>query len=302
MSQKNYIRTDLADECRARAGIKDVDESGIEFSESIENGITVSRLHIKSSHGEKALGKPQGNYITIGFKDVWLLGNEDMENLQSCISSAIRDMIKTVSFKIPEKVLIVGLGNRSLTCDAVGPLAAELVTVTRHLFHENNEIFQKLSHPVTCVISPGVWGNTGIESSELIKSAIEISSPDLVILIDALAARSPERLTRTVQLCNTGISPGAGVGNSRGKLDRESLGVPVIALGVPTVVDSSTLIYDALEKAGINEDNIPSALNGILQNGESFFVCTKECDTAVKELSKIISYAIDDALSHSFSS
>ena len=144
---------------------------------------------------------------------------------------------------------------------------------------------------------PGISEQTGIESSELIKSAVSMAKPDLVVLIDALAAASPDRLVRTVQLCNTGISPGSGVGNRKERLDRAALGVPVIAVGVPTVVDSSTLVFDALERSGMTQDNIPPSLLELLENGKRFFVSTGDCDASVKELSLIIADALNEAFS-----
>ncbi len=191
-------------------------------------------------------------------------------------------------------VLAVGLGNRKMTADAVGPSTVDQITVTRHLASMDRPLFESLRHRSVAAITPGVLGDTGMESAETVKAVVRQLKPRAIIAVDALAARSTERLATTVQLCDKGIHPGSGVGNDRPGLNEESLGVPVIAVGVPMVVDSSTLVYDVLENAGITE--LPAALRRVLENGKSFFVSIKEADAAVKTLSEILSEALDEAL------
>ena len=295
MIPNQYIRTDLAAERRLSSDAKHK-VPGIDYSEFQDGSLSISRLSITDKEGENALGKPQGTYITVAFKSIWLMDESEKEHLKSFTGKALKELILS-SHPKPQKILTVGLGNHSLTCDAIGPDTASGITVTRQLSTSEPEIFQRLNYPETSCLIPGVSGETGIESTDLIKCTVDIAKPDLVLAVDALASRSPDRLMRTIQLCNTGISPGAGVGNKKQSLDKDTLGVPVIAIGVPTVVDSSTLIYDALEKAGITESEIQPELQRILNNGKNFFVSTKECDIEIKELSAVLSSAIDESLS-----
>ena len=192
-----------------------------------------------------------------------------------------------------KSVLICGLGNRSITADALGPAVADALVITRHVKLREKKLFDSLFSLEVASFAPGVLAQTGIETEELVRGAVERARPDLVVAIDALAARSAERLMTTVQLCDTGIAPGSGMGNRNGALDRKTLGVPVVAIGVPTVVTSSTLIRDALELGGI--DGISDALERVLENGRSFFVSPKESDLAIRELSAIIARALNSA-------
>ncbi len=297
MDQEKFIRSDLAEECRARALGKTAPITGVDFSEQSQNDIIISRLFVLDKEGERAIGKPCGGYVTLGFKNVLSMDEEEKSELTLALRSAFCSLVKSTLEQAPRKVLVIGIGNRHLTCDALGPLTAEGLTVTRSIALCDPELFKKLHHLETSCLLPGISEQTGIESSELIKSAVSMAKPDLVVLIDALAAASPDRLVRTVQLCNTGISPGSGVGNRKERLDRAALGVPVIAVGVPTVVDSSTLVFDALERSGMTQDNIPPSLLELLENGKRFFVSTGDCDASVKELSLIIADALNEAFS-----
>jgi spore protease len=192
-----------------------------------------------------------------------------------------------------KSVLVCGLGNRSITADALGPAVADALVITRHVRLCEASLFDSLFSLEVASFAPGVLAQTGIDTGELIRGAVEHVAPDLVVAIDALAARSADRLMTTVQLCDTGIAPGSGMGNHRCRLDRQTLGVPVIAIGVPTVVNSATLIRDALEVGGIGD--ISPDLERLLEGGRSFFVSPKESDLAVRELSAIIARALNSA-------
>jgi spore protease len=189
--------------------------------------------------------------------------------------------------------MAVGLGNRMMTADALGPLTVDETVVTRHIKEQDPALFHSVSTSVISAISPGVVGRTGIETAELVIGAAEHAKPELVILIDALAARSCDRLGTTVQLSSCGICPGSGVGNRRYSIDRDTVGLPVITIGVPMVVDSSTLVYDVLERAGI--ENIPDELCSVLKNGESFFVCLRDSDSVAEKCASIIADALNIA-------
>lgn len=304
--QSKYIRTDLAAECYPPAAA-DTDEEkkteqdfdGLIYKVKESKGIKITELEVTSKSGEEKIGKPLGRYITAEIGRLWQKGKTEQEKtaeiLAQILSSLISDSVKKSGIKTTVRedgsidcgtVLIVGLGNRFVTADAIGPLAVDGITVTRHIKLSDKELFGKLGASETAAIAPGVAGQTGIETSELVKSTAKSISPSVIIAIDALAARSTERLGTTVQLCDTGISPGSGIGNFRGAINYKTLGIPVIAIGVPTIVDSSTLVYDALSQAGI--ENIPPELEKILENGRSFFVSLKESDEATKTLSKLI--------------
>lgn len=292
MNTEKYQRTDLADECHTRAVNKKSIIDGVDFSEEQHGPFGLSRLTVKDKSGEALLNKPVGSYVSITFKKLLFMEDEAKDSLALLISRELR-RIMTDLCPCPKSVLIAGIGNKSLTCDAIGPFTAESVTVTRPIALEDGELFRRLDRLISSAISPGVSGETGIESADLIKSAVGIVRPDIVIAVDALAARSPDRLLSTVQICSAGITPGSGVKNKKASLDRELLGVPVIALGVPTVVDSSVLIFNALERSGMKEDELPRELTELLTNGENFFVCPKDCDLLVREISEILSHAID---------
>ena len=213
------------------------------------------------------------------------------------IGRKIVDMAaETTGKKIDKKfcVLVAGLGNSDITADAIGPLTIKNLTVTRHLREMEPKIYSSLGFCEIAALSPGVLGQTGIETVELIRGAVQNCTPDIVIVIDALAARSCERLAATVQISDAGIRPGSGIGNMRMAINTETLGVPVISVGIPTVVNSSTLVYEALNRAGIKEYS--QELQEVLENGRSFFVTPKESDIITKQLSLLLS----DALSMAF--
>lgn len=288
-----YERTDMASECcsdpELRRGIR-----GIRFQEEVTDGFPISRLCIESEEGEAILGKPRGSYITLTVGKLWLSTDEEAERATERLAAEIRGMIAALCPE-PHSVLIVGLGNRLLISDAIGPLCVEQVTVSRHIATMDPSLFEQLATLPVAAVAPGVIGQTGIETVELIRGAVETVKPSLVICVDALAARDVERLAVTVQLSDSGIAPGSGIGNHRIAISRETLGVPVLAIGVPTVVDSSTLVYGMLEKAGVTE--LSEQLREALNNGRSFFVTLKDTDVSSAEAAKLIARALDTALS-----
>lgn len=290
---KEYERTDMASECcqdpELRQGIR-----GIRFHEEVTDGFPISRLSIDTDEGEAILGKPRGSYVTLHIGKHWLASDEEVERATARLATEIREMIATLC-PAPRSVLIVGLGNRLLISDAIGPLCVEQVTVSRHIAAMDPSLFEQLSTLPVAAIAPGVIGQTGIETVDLIRGAVEKIDPSLVICVDALAARDVERLAVTVQLADNGIAPGSGIGNHRAAIDKNTLGVPVLAIGVPTVVDSSTLVYGMLEKAGVSELSEP--LRQALDNGRSFFVTLKDTDVSSAEAAKLIARALDAALS-----
>ena len=269
---------------------------GIDYSDSVENGVSVSTLVISSDEGEKIIGKPIGTYITVDTGKVWLKSDSEFESMIAVISEKIKMLIENQAGGMDElSVMVIGLGNRYITSDAIGPLSLKDITVTRHIKDYDKDLYDAINSLSVSALAPGVVGQTGIETSEIISGAVEKAAPGLVIAIDALASRSVERLAATVQLSNTGIAPGSGIGNCRKAINKDTLGVPVISIGVPTVVDSSTLIMDLLSKADIR--GLPDDLEKKLENGKSFFVTLKDSDIAISEMARLIASSVNAALS-----
>lgn len=287
-------RTDLALEAREiwESGAKKAESlRGVESKQTEREGFPVTTVRITSQEGARALGKPVGDYITLE-----LPGLKRRE--EDAFGRAVRALAAELRALLPKgegTVLVAGLGNRAITPDNVGPAAVGHTLVTRHLVEQVPAYFGHF-RPVAA-LAAGVLANTGMESSELIRAVVERISPSCVIVIDALASRSLERVCSTVQLTDTGISPGSGVGNHRAALSRESLGVPVIALGVPTVVDAVTLCADVLAEAG-REELDPETLRGA---AAGLMVTPTDIDQRVADLSKVIGYGVSLALQHGLS-
>ncbi len=232
------FRTDLALERRdiykKVNKLQEID--GVESTEEdINENIKVSRVKIANENGEKALGKAIGNYVTIDVKKLKIAGEEEIQKTSEVLSNELRKMIDLHTDKQGE-ILIVGLGNIYVTPDALGPKVINEIDVTRHVIKYLPQYVEEGTRPVSA-ISPGVLGTTGIETVEILKGIVDNVKPKLLIVIDALASRSIDRISSTIQISDTGIVPGAGVGNTRQEISQNSLGIPVIAVGIPTVVD-----------------------------------------------------------------
>lgn len=238
------IRTDLAVESREiYKQANEKDSGGINIEKEESKSYTITRITVENEQGSKNIHKPVGTYITI---DVPALNKSD-EDLKDEVSQALAIEIKRLAnTKEDSKILIVGLGNWNITPDALGPKVVERVLVTRQFFvNYNKEIDETVAN--VAALSPGVMGITGIETGEIVKGVIEKVKPDLVIAVDALASRKMDRVSTTIQISNTGINPGAGVGNNRMEFNEKTMGVPVIAIGIPTVVDAATIVNDTLD-------------------------------------------------------
>lgn len=278
------FRTDLALERKEYVDKHSLD--GIISHKKTVSGITVDTITVTNEAGERTLGKPKGTYITV--ETVPFTNNSDLFSPSLYV---LRDELRALLPEGKGCVLVAGLGNEDITPDALGPRCISLLFATRHIPDAlADEIGLSSLRPVAGLV-PGVLGKTGMESSEIISGVVKKIKPCAVIVIDALASRSTDRLGRTVQLCDTGISPGSGVGNRRQKIDREALGVPVIGIGVPTVVDGRTLAYDLLEKAGISEEAI-----GRTEIKDSMMVTPKEIDALIDRASRLIAMAVNTAL------
>ena len=274
------MRTDLALEERESFDGSGVEIHGVEVEESCdeERDVRLTRVKIVSERGAREMGKSRGTYLTLEAPG---LASPD-EDYHREVSEVIADLLRELT-GTAESVLVAGLGNRNVTPDALGPQAVSNLMITRHLIREYGR--EMMGMDGCCVVRgivPGVMAQTGMETSEILQGIIEETRPDLLIVIDALAARSTRRLGRTVQITDTGIQPGSGVGNHRGSLTKESLGIPVIAIGVPTVVEAAAIVYDAQG----NCEKMPPHLNGM-------FVTPKNIDEMIKQLSFTLSEALN---------
>ncbi len=281
------VRTDLALEAREGIGEAEGEIHGVSVEESYdeENEIRVTRVVIETKNGAKALGKPMGVYVTLEAPGMI----EPEEDYHQEISASLARELKSIipDAEKEQSILVVGLGNRDVTADALGPHVADNLFVTRHVVKEYGKAAYNKSrmHMVSSIV-PGVMAKTGMESAEIIRGVVEQTKPDVVIVVDALAARSTKRLNRTIQVTNTGIHPGSGVGNHRNGLTKESLDVPVIAIGVPTVVDAATIVNDAMS------GRMPVNLTEL----NNMYVTSKDVDYQIKQISHIICDAINGAL------
>lgn len=308
------IRTDLALETQEKMQEEKVELKGVRFKEeTIHKNLTISTVVIETENGAKAMEKPKGTYITIEARDM----DEEDESYHREISEQLAKVIKQLirTKKEDLSVLVVGLGNRAVTPDALGPRVVDNLYITRHIIREygNYAFGRKHVNRISSIV-PGVMAQTGMETMEIINGVVKETRPDVVIAIDALAARNTKRLNRTIQVTDTGINPGSGVGNHRHALNEKSIGVPVVAIGIPTVVDAATIVNDTMYNLimAMNQDRDLKAIGhslGNLNEAEKYelirellspnlntmFVTPKDIDESVKRLSYTISEALNIA-------
>ena len=305
------FRTDMADErtnIYAKYNGFENKINGIDIKkEKISDKLNITRVKILDKEAEKIINKKIGDYITIDIKNINTLEEEEKEQASNIIANELRKMINTKIINMDE-ILVVGLGNEAVTPDALGPKVVKKIEITRHILKYLPQYIDKNTRPV-CAIAPGVLGTTGIETVEIIHGIVEHTKPKLLIVIDALASRSIERISSSIQISNTGIVPGSGVENTRKELTEESLGVPVIAMGIPTVVELATLISEGIdifidklnEKSKSNEyldslkendkyEEVKDALNTRQYN---MIVTPKEIDELIINMAEIIAKGIN---------
>lgn len=307
------VRTDLAIEAKEDYSKAHEDEiDGVIVDKDMINDTKVTKVTIKNENGANKLGKPVGNYITIDIPEYTVYDGEIMENVSEVVGKTMKALVNMTQDKT---ALVVGLGNWKVTPDALGPKVVEKIMVTRHLKDVMPDAIDDSIIPV-CAISPGVLGITGIETGDVIKALVEKIKPDLVVCVDALASRRIDRVNKTIQISDTGISPGAGVGNHRMKINEETLGVKVIAVGVPTVVDAATIANDSIDLVideFINKSEKDSAFYNMIKSIDKhekemlikellnphvgdLMVTPKEVDLVIDSLSKIIANGINISL------
>ena len=298
------IRTDLAIENREiyqKAERIEDEIPGIKTDfKNISNDLKVTKVEVLTEEGERALGKPKGKYYTLEAENLHL-GIEEIDNqVENEVSKILKELLQ---LKSEDKVLVVGLGNEEVTPDSIGPKVISKIDVTSHLIKYVPEYIKEGTRPVSAII-PGVIGTTGIETGDIIKAVAEKTNPNKIIVVDALAARDMKRIKNTIQISDTGIIPGAGVGNNRKRLSEETIGVPVIAIGVPTVVDSKTIVNDVIEglieKNKINDKKKEEYYHFIKEKipeiETNSIVTPTEIDEVVANVSEIIATGINIAL------
>lgn len=304
-------RTDLAIEARESFPEDNVEIKGVVLDEKIiqDGRIRISTVNIINENGAKLMKKPVGNYVTIEFTDKSrYMSDTDTKQFEDRVSGTICNIIMDMVNDKKEKAgqahiestetyMVTGLGNRFATPDALGPVVMEKVMVNRHMVREFGEEMLK-GNKVVCAITPGVMAQTGMETYEVLNGIVDNISPDYILVIDALASRSIGRLCRTIQITDTGISPGAGIGNNRHKINEETMKVPVIAIGVPTVVDAAVIVSECMEqtlqKQGFTDNEIQIFLEGIVNNNtKNLFVTPKDIDEQVRWIGSIVSRGIN---------
>ncbi len=309
------FRTDLAVERRdfyKKANKLDNEIDGIESeNEEVDKNLKIERVLITNENGEKAVGKPRGTYVTIDIKNLKIARDEEIQKAADILTSELSKILdKHVTRK--EEMLVVGLGNVYVTPDSLGPKVINEIDVTRHIIKYMPQYIDENTRNV-CAIAPGVLGTTGMETLEILKGIVENVKPKVVIVIDSLASRSIERISSSLQISDTGIVPGAGVGNARAELSKETLGIPVIALGIPTVVELATLVSDGIdifidrlqEKAQSNvylnqlqQNDKYEDVKDALNIGEyNMIVTPKEIDDLIENMKDIVARGINQTIS-----
>lgn len=291
------IRTDLALENHEHFTESAEHCKGVNVYDKSHKGVTITHVEIQTEEAAKSLGKPVGNYITLEFPDLRYIDKKFYERIVKQTANEIKQLLCD---DIEKPILVVGLGNRAITSDSLGPEVVDRLVVTRHIFSQAPEILSE-NFASVCALAPGVLGITGIETEEIITSVCEKIKPSTVIVIDALAARSIERITKTIQICDTGINPGSGVGNNRREISKNTLGIPVIAVGVPTVVDAATITEDTLELLFCDlgaefpvEDILKSS--NVSEEILNFTTTPKEIDIFIKKCAEVVANGINFAL------
>ena len=316
MIEKYSVRTDLALEEKERFESDNVEISGVvleeDYDETLE--IRITRVKIETENGAKAMGKPAGVYLTLEAPNLAVPDEDYHREISEKLADHMEELLHENHLTGRDiSVLVVGLGNRQVTPDALGPYVADNLCVTRHIVREYGKYARGMERAqLVSAIVPGVMGQTGMETLEIVKGVVTETKPDLVIAVDALAARNSRRLNRTIQIADTGIHPGSGVGNHRNGLTRETLGVPVIGIGVPTVVDAATIVSDTMENL-IQAMETSETLKGVgevlkmYNNAEKYelvkelisphlngmFVTPKDEDEMVKQISYTISESLN---------
>lgn len=307
------FRTDLADERNEiykKANNISTNVDGIEVEEDEAENIKIGRVNIVNENGEQAIGKPQGTYVTLDIKNIKTIQHEEIEKVANVLANELRNLINKHITDVDD-ILVVGLGNIYVTPDALGPKIVPEIEVTRHILQYMPKAMPEDTRPVSA-IAPGVLGITGIETMEILKGIVDNVKPKMLIVIDALASRNIERISSSIQLSDTGIVPGAGVENTRKEISEKTLGIPVVALGIPTVVDLASITNDCIrifiedlqQKAMSNDalnklkdtDNYEQIKEALNVGKYNMIVTPKEIDELIENMKEIVALGINQAL------
>ena len=320
MVEKYTIRTDLAMEQKERFESDHVEVSGVVLEEEYdeEREIKITTVRIETENGAKMMGKPVGTYLTLEVPDMASADDGYHREISETLAGFLEKYVENEETKkehSKEKgcsILTVGLGNREVTPDALGPYVVDQLNITRHMVQEYGRYGVEEESRIVSAIVPGVMAQTGMETAEIVQGVVKETKPDMILVIDALAARSSKRLNRTIQISDAGIHPGAGVGNHRSVITKETMGIPVIAIGVPTVVDAATIVNDTMENfiAALETSENLKGVGVVLQGYNSaekyelvkehlngMFVTPKDIDETIRR----ISYTVSEALNLLFS-
>ncbi len=277
------IRTDLIYETVMDRG--DSEYLGITSKDITHSGLKVNRIEVSNKESAEKIGRKVGKYATVFCPKLGDADGEDLLNMTECISKQIEYLTPMEN----KTVLVAGLGNTGITPDALGPLAVGNILVSRHIKHNMTELFESLNLGEIAAIAPGVLGQTGVESADIIKAVAEKIKPDVIIVIDSLMAGKAGRLAKTVQLSDTGITPGSGIGNHRFEISKETMGIPVISVGIPMVIDAQTLAFDLID----NSEKVQKTLEPFCEN---LVVTPKFVDAIVEKAARVLGYAINKAV------
>lgn len=302
-------RTDLAVECvELSFGKHLTDKDGITTKREKIGCFTCDTVEVKTKEGSKKLGKPLGIYITVDIGKIWLYGKEDFKKVCIICAQKLSEILPK-NYKTGGSCLLAALGNKKITADSQGPLCSESFIVSRHIKEQNPTLFSTLELYETMCIAPGVLATSGVESATVIKGVAEKTKPSFIIAVDSLAARKTERVAATLQISNVGITPGSGVGNHRQAINSSTMGVPVISIGIPTVVDAVTVCSDVLEEyiqknqtARLPQEILKTVLSSVSESGNNgFFLTPKNADVISQNSARLIAMTINKALNPSLS-
>lgn len=302
MEEQYEVRTDLALEASESLKTKEGHLTGVSVEERRipDKHAVITKVRIETKNAAKRMGKPIGTYITM---EVPRLAEEDKsfhEEISALLAEQIKELLTDDKKLADKSIMVVGLGNRAVTADALGPKVIDHLAVTRHILNTYGKEAYAQEVASVSAMEPGVMAKTGIESAEMVSGVVEKTHPDCLIVIDALAARSTKRLYTTIQISNTGIAPGSGVGNHRNAITEEEMGIPVLAIGIPTVVDAAVIVGDACEAwwhESLKEPGpFPEEVKKYFHELKNMYVTTKEID----EIMECISYTVSEALNRVF--
>lgn len=293
------FRTDLADErlneCKKSGEIEGISSENV----NLDNSLKVTKVKVLNEKGKKRIGKEIGTYITLEIQNIDVISKEELENISKILSEQLKELVKGYN-----SILVVGLGNIDTTADSIGPKTIKDLSITRHLKKYAPELIKENAKEISG-IAPGVLGTTGIETQEILKGIVEKVKPDAIIAIDALISRDISRLFKTIQISDTGITPGAGVGNTRKEISKNTMGIPVIAIGVPTLVEAATIVADSIEliskqfeefkdlQEASKEDKY-RLIKAVLEPSKfNLAVTPKEVDSLVDNMKLVIAHGIN---------